>query len=519
MANYYEKISVLIDVTTDKAVNGFNNFKTAIKDAEGFSGKFKAGVGSLKESLGGLVGGPVGPAAVAGAATAIGAAWIKAGQTFIDTARSARDLSAATGLGIEDASRLIEVFSDLGGDAGSLASSIGKITKSLDDDKWTKYGIATRDASGEARDANDIFLESLEVLRNIQNPTERAAAGTELYGKSWANLAPLIGKSDKALRDALKSVKAGKVITEEEAEKADKLAEGFDNIKDAVEEMVLAAGQALVEMKPIFDAVALTLEAIAYDIGLIMDAWGWLVGPSDEMQAFNEKLKAYNEYIAKMKEVTEKVPPVMTEFGDANKYAAEQAYYAAQEAAKLEQKLANKRGGVAWAAAEAEAKITRLLDAISDDRQWIAVQLGMDGLKERLDELTKQYEDGEIDQREYWLRTRDEILATKSDLVGYLDELEDMDPYLKQRILFEFDQGDIDSVLKIMQDYLDGKKVQVQVGATSVPGMPWVGGTGPKDQPYGTTIIVNGALDPVAVADQIERIMRDKRYRDGQGGF
>lgn len=520
MANYYEKISVLIDVTTDKAVNGFNNFKTAIKDAEGFSGKFKAGIGSLKESLGGLVSGPVGPAAVAGAATAIGTAWIKAGQTFIDTARQARDLSVATGLGIEDASRLIEVFGDLGGDAGSLASSIGKITKSLDDDKWNKYGIATRDASGEARDANDIFLESLDVLRDIKNPTERAAAGTELYGKSWANLAPLISQSDDALRDALKSVKDGKVITEEEADKADKLAEGFDNIKDAVEEMVLAAGQVLVEMKPIFDVVALTLEAIAYDIGLIMDAWDWLVGPSDKMEEFNAKLKAYNEYIAKMKEITEDVPPVMTEFGDANKYAAEQAYYAQLEAQDLADTLANRADSLARAAYNAQNRIKDLYDEIDQDKTWVDFQLRILGVKEQLDQLAQDFEDEKISSEEYGLQIQKIFLEGEQGILDFVATLDrEVPAEVITALLADFKAGDIKAVVDRLQTIVDQNPITAKLttvgGQTAIPSSVRDGSI----VNGGTYITVNMGVvgDRLETGRTIVKLIQD--YNNATGGW
>lgn len=56
-------------------------------------------------------------------------------------------------------------------------------------------------------------------------------------------------------------------------------------------------------------------------------------------------------------------------------------------------------------------------------------------------------------------------------------------------------------------------------GASEVtgPGGSSMTPTNPNANPGGTTIIVNGALDPVAVADQIERIMSANRYRNGDG--
>ena len=524
MANYYEKISVLIDVTTDKAVKGFDNFKTAVKNAEGLQGKFKAGVGSLKESLGGLVTGPAGMAAAGSAIAAAGAFAFDSAQKFIELARTTENLATATGLTNEEASRLIEVFGDLGGDAASLQSALSKIPKTLDSGKWEEYGVATRNAGGELRSTNEVLLDGLQALRAIKDPTARAKAGIDLFGKSWGTLAPLINKSDDELKEALATVSEAKVLDDKKIASAKKLAAAQDALADAFDDFALSVGAAVTELAPMIEDLAEIVDlgnqiAGIEVFGSSLFKWGQRIfNPIPEIVG---GLKDFVVQATATGKAADTATGEMDDFGDANKYAAEQAYYAAQEAAELERNLGNKRGGVAFAAAEAEAKITRLLDAISDDRQWIAVQLAMDDLKDRLADLTKQYEDGEIDQREYWLRTRDEILATKGDLVGYLDELDDLDPYLKQRILFEFDQGDIDSVLKIMQDYLDGKKVQMQVGATSVLGMPWVGGTGPKDEPYQPGVVVNVNMgvvgDPIETGRTIVRLIQD--YNNATGGW
>ena len=51
MASFNDKITVVIDVVTDKATSGVKNFKTAVSDAEGATGKMKAGLSSLKSSF------------------------------------------------------------------------------------------------------------------------------------------------------------------------------------------------------------------------------------------------------------------------------------------------------------------------------------------------------------------------------------------------------------------------------------------------------------------------------------
>lgn len=522
MANYYEKISVLIDVSTDKAVNGFKNFKTSVKEAEGFAGKLKAGVGSLKESVGGLVSGPAGMAAAGSAIAAAGAFAFDSAQKFIALARETENLATATGLTNEEASRLIEVFGDLGGDTASLQSALAKIPKTLDSGKWEEYGVATRDAGGNLKSTNDILLEGLQRLRDIKDPTARAKAGIDLFGKSWGTLAPLINQSDEALRDALATVSDAKVMDDKKIASAKKLAAAQDALVDAFDDFSLSVGQAVTEMGPLIEDMAQILDLGNQIAGFKVGGDSLLTWAVRLANPMGSLINEFGDLIDRTKTVrteTDAAAIGTKQLGQYMDFLRDRSAAAKAPVAELERKLANQRGGVAWAAKEAQTGIENMLNAISEDRKWIAVQLAMDDLKERLDALTKQYNDGEIDQREYWLRTRDEILATKGDLTDYLTTLEDMDPYLKQRILFEFDQGDIDTVLKLVQAYMDGKRVTIGTGIKTPVGMPWIGG-GPKDQPYGTVnITVNGALDPVAVADQIEKIMKDQRYRDGQGGY
>ena len=162
----------------------------------------------------------MGAAAMAGGAALV-AFGAKAVGAFTDTAKSAIDMGAATGLAVEDASRWIAVGDDMGVSAEQLTSAFGKVGKSLDTGKWDEYGIAARDAAGEARSTNDILLDTFDMLSKVGNETERTRIGTELFGRGYASLAPLIGKSRKEMEGYLGSVEKGQVITAKEAKKAE----------------------------------------------------------------------------------------------------------------------------------------------------------------------------------------------------------------------------------------------------------------------------------------------------------
>ena len=301
-----ETFQIIIDVATENSQKSLKGLRSEVSKTEGGFNKFKVGVSGgmdfVKDHAASFA---------LGAGTALVGFGIKAVAAFEDTAKAALDLSSATGLAVEDASRWIGVGDDFKVSAETLTSSIGKIGKSLDADKWAKYGIATRDASGQARNANDILTESLGMLSGIQNGTERARVGNELFGKGYAGLSPLIGHTTDEYKKMLGTVEKGQVITKAEAERAEKMRLAQDKLSDALKEVTLAAGQAVTELAPaisdladfvttlnelggkipgkgIFSRMvdALKTSPIQAALGETADvakaAWGWISGSTDK---------------------------------------------------------------------------------------------------------------------------------------------------------------------------------------------------------------------------------------------
>jgi len=246
-----QRVEVVIDLVAEKASAGIKSFRESVAEADGVTGKFKAATGSAfsyaKDHAGQM--------AMAGGAALV-AFGVKAVGAFTDTAKAAIDLGSATGLAVEDASRWIAVGDDMGVTAEQLQSSIGKIGKQLDSEKWGKYGIATRDASGAARSANDILIDSLDMLGKIENETERTRVGNDLFGKGYASLAPLIGKTADEYRDMLGAVEKGQVITSKEAEKAERMRLAQDALSDALGEVTLAVGGMVASLAPMIERLA-----------------------------------------------------------------------------------------------------------------------------------------------------------------------------------------------------------------------------------------------------------------------
>lgn len=524
MANYYEKISVLIDVTTDKAVSGFKNFKTAVKDAEGFTGKLKAGVGSLKESLGGMVSGPAGMAAAGTAIAAAGAFAFDSAQKFIGLARETENLATATGLTNEEASRLIEVFGDLGGDATALQAALSKIPKTLDSGKWEEYGIATRNAGGELRSTNEVLLDGLQALRDIKDPTARAKAGIDLFGKSWGTLAPLINKSNNELKDALATVSAAKVMDDKKIASAKKLAAAQDALVDAFDDFALSVGAAVAEMGPMIEDMAQIVDLGNQIAGIEIGGSSLLTWATRLVNPIPSAINALQDVIDRARgvgvAVDKDATPAIVEFGDRTKEAAEKAYYAQLEAQDLADTLANRADSLARAAYNAQNRIKNLYDEIDQDKTWVDFQLRILGVKEQLDQLAQDFEDKKVSSEEYGLQIQRIFLEGEQGILDFVATLDrEVPAEVVTALLADFKAGDIKAVVDRLQAIIDQNPVVAKLttvgGQTAVPASI-------RDQGISTngtyiTVNIGVAGNPMETGRTIVRLINDYYSATGQG--
>lgn len=273
-----ERIKIIFDVDDAPGVKGLKSIRTEMANAEGVTGKLKAGF----KGMGDMLAQNAGPIALA-AGAALVTFGIKAVGAFERTAKAAIDMGAAVGMGTENASRWIAVGDDMGVSADKLTAAFGKVGKSLDSGMWEKYGIATRDASGQVRTTNDIVLDAFDTLGKITNQTERAKAGNDLFGKGYQNLAPMIGKTRAEMEKYLGSVEDGQVITDKEAEKAERMRLAQDKLHDALNEVTMATGEFVAELAPAVEGVADFISWVVKARGATQDWARDLAGLGDDI--------------------------------------------------------------------------------------------------------------------------------------------------------------------------------------------------------------------------------------------
>lgn len=226
-----------------EAETAFGKFRREIDESQGAMGKFRTVSGSafdyVKQNA-------IGFASAAGAA--VTAFVVKSVSDFQSLVLSIGKFSDATGLSIEDASRLVEVAGDIGIEMGTLEKSLGFMNKTLGNnvDAFKELGIQIAYTSGGAIDANKTFLNVIDRLNKIEDPAVRAAAGAKLLGRGWQEMAELIGMGSAELTKSLNEVESTKVFNEEQVQNAKDLRDSFDILKGKVEGFANALGDRLV---------------------------------------------------------------------------------------------------------------------------------------------------------------------------------------------------------------------------------------------------------------------------------
>ena len=238
-------ITDLQDQGIKQAKLAFGNFKSAVGNAEGGLGKFKAGATSIMTS----VGQHAGHFAAAGVA-AFGAFALSGMNAFKDLALEAGKFAGATGLGVEDASRWKEVAGDIGVGTETLQTAIGKLNKVIGTtpNKLKNLGIELVYLRDGSLDVNATFLNTIQHLKSVVDPAQRAKEATILLGKGWQSMAELINLGSVELTDSLRSVSDEQVISADELQKAKDYRDATNDLGDAWTKLKLQAGQSLIPL-------------------------------------------------------------------------------------------------------------------------------------------------------------------------------------------------------------------------------------------------------------------------------
>ena len=213
-----------------KAENSLDKMNTELeesgKDAE------KAGVDFQKfgeVALGAMK-------ALAVAITAVATATVGAGKAVYDLASK----TAEYGDTIDKESQKLQISSKTyqeldyamkrnGSSIGDVSKAIKGITQDLGAmaeggdgarDIYEKLGISLTDAGGNIKSAEDVLLESIDALARMEDTTKRNDLATQLFGKSYQEMLPLLNAGGDGIRQLMQEAEDYGMVMSEDAVKA-----------------------------------------------------------------------------------------------------------------------------------------------------------------------------------------------------------------------------------------------------------------------------------------------------------
>lgn len=180
---------------------------------------------------------------VAGIGAALGAGLLVNGLT--SAASGAFDMASALSETAEKAGLTVEALQELrfaaqqnGVSNEFLEASMTKLNKSLGDlqlgkksavSAFAAIGLAADDLKGKSLDQSlRIIADALNKIPDVQ---QRVAIGSQLMGRNFAQLLPLINGGSKALNDYAEEARKNGIITAEEARILDESADAWDKTK------------------------------------------------------------------------------------------------------------------------------------------------------------------------------------------------------------------------------------------------------------------------------------------------
>lgn len=254
--------SILVD--NDKANQSISKTE---KKADGLSTRLGKGIKTAAKWGAGLAAGAVAAGAGMLALT------IKVGNT----ADEILDLNSITGMTTDSIQQWRKVTEVAGVAQDAMTNASKKLTKSLDamsvegqkgSEALGKLGFSLEDI--EAMNADEQMNALTQALAEVDDKTERARIGTDLFGGSWAEIAPVVDLGTEAM---LKAKDSANIISEEDLKKANDFRISVADMKDQVSFFATEIGIALLPMfQGLFNWIQLNMPTIKQVTKTVFDA-------------------------------------------------------------------------------------------------------------------------------------------------------------------------------------------------------------------------------------------------------
>jgi lambda family phage tail tape measure protein len=239
-------------------VVGENNIRRLGNSMQGLEGQIK----NTNQAAGLLVMGIKGLAAAAVTSGVVALA-----KSAIDLADDMRDLSQRTGVSIQSLGQF-KIAAELSGSSlEGVAKGLTFLNKNMvaaatgadgAAAAFKTIGVATNDAQGNLRSADQVFLDIADRFATLRDGPEKAALAMKIFGKAGAELIPILNLGSEEIQ------RFGLNISQDFADKADAFNDQLGIANAQLTNLTIQIGSALL---PVLNGLVLTLTQSVVQIG------------------------------------------------------------------------------------------------------------------------------------------------------------------------------------------------------------------------------------------------------------
>ena len=213
-------------VTGQQAVDQLRTSMDRMKDTvDGVSSRF----GALKGAMAGLAG------------AAVVAGFVSMMKGIIETADHLNDLRQKTGLAVEDLDALGYVAELNGTNLETMAGALGKLSKNMAEAAgggkeaagvFRQFGISQKELKDGSITSTEALARIADKIAAMPDGWQKAAAAQKVFGKSAADIVPLLNAGGNAIRDARGELEGmGALFTGDMATAADQFNDNMTKLR------------------------------------------------------------------------------------------------------------------------------------------------------------------------------------------------------------------------------------------------------------------------------------------------
>lgn len=253
--------------TVNKATTDLNKMQNELKDNDSQLENMKNGVEDVGNSMDNakeksltfsdVLKANLLSEAIIGGVKAIASSIKDLASGAMESADSIQQMSDQTGMSAESIQEWQYAGDTLGTSIDTITGSMSKMINNMSSasagsgtayDAFKKLGVSVTDSSGQLRDSNTVYSEVLGALGNIKNETERTATAQDIFGRSAADLNPLISAGTDGLNKLTQQAKdTGAVMSNDTVSSLDDFGDSIGQMQQSLSAM---AGEILTDLTP-----------------------------------------------------------------------------------------------------------------------------------------------------------------------------------------------------------------------------------------------------------------------------